>query len=41
MNDNRLTDYLDPIQQAVIDALSFVEGLSRDSFNRLNASGRS
>ena len=32
MNDNRLSDYLDHMQQAATDACSFVEGLDRDDF---------
>ncbi len=32
MNENRLTDYLDHMQQAAMDACSFVEGLSKDDF---------
>ena len=32
MNENRLPDYLDHIQQAVIDARSFVEGLAKEDF---------
>jgi len=32
MNENRLPDYLDHIQQAAIDARSFVEGLAREDF---------
>ena len=32
MNENRLTDYLDHIQQAAIDARSFVEGLAKEDF---------
>ena len=32
MNDNRLPDYIDHIQQAAADACSFVEGLSKDDF---------
>jgi uncharacterized protein with HEPN domain len=30
--DNRLLDYLDHIQQAAVDACSFVEGLVKDDF---------
>lgn len=32
MNGNRLTDYLDHIQQAAADARSFVQGLAKDDF---------
>ncbi len=32
MNENRLPDYLDHIQQAAADARSFVEGLAKDDF---------
>ncbi len=32
MNENRLSDYLDHIYQAAVDARSFVEGSSKDSF---------
>lgn len=32
MNENRLPDYLDHIQQAATDARSFVEGLAREDF---------
>ena len=32
MNDNRLIDYLDHIQQASIDVLSFIDGLEKDDF---------
>lgn len=32
MNENRLPDYLDHIQQAAIDARSFVEGLDKEDF---------
>lgn len=32
MNENRLPDYLDHIQQAAIDARSFVEGLVKEDF---------
>jgi uncharacterized protein with HEPN domain len=32
MNQDRLTDYLDHIQQAASDACAFVEGLSKDEF---------
>lgn len=32
MNENRLADYLDHMQQAASDACSFVEGLSKDDF---------
>ncbi len=32
MNENRLPDYLDHIQQAAIDARSFVEGLAKEEF---------
>lgn len=34
MSENRLTDYLDHIQQAASDACSFVEGLAKDDFLR-------
>ena len=32
MSENRLSDYLDHIQQAATDACSFVEGLDKDDF---------
>ena len=32
MSENRLPDYLDPMQQAATDACSFVEGLAKDGF---------
>lgn len=32
MNENRLPDYLDHMQQAAADARSFVEGLTKDNF---------
>ena len=32
MNENRLPDYLDHMQQAAQDACSFVEGLDRANF---------
>lgn len=32
MSDNRLSDYLDHMQQAAADACSFVEGLSKAEF---------
>jgi len=32
MNESRLADYLDHIQQAATDACSFVEGLAKDDF---------
>lgn len=32
MNENRLPDYIDHIQQAGADALSFVEGLTKAEF---------
>jgi uncharacterized protein with HEPN domain len=32
MNEDRLADYLDHMQQAATDACSFVEGLSKDDF---------
>jgi uncharacterized protein with HEPN domain len=32
MNENRLSDYLDHMQQAATDARSFVEGLAKDDF---------
>ena len=32
MNENRLPDYLDHMQQAAIDACSFIEGLSKADF---------
>lgn len=32
MNDNRLPDYLEHIQQAANDALNFVDGLNKDDF---------
>ncbi|CAN7240500.1 DUF86 domain-containing protein [Pseudoduganella sp. LjRoot289] len=32
MNDNRLPDYLDHMQQAASDACSFVEGMDKDAF---------
>lgn len=32
MKENRLSDYLDHIQQAATDASSFVDGLTKDDF---------
>lgn len=32
MNENRLPDYLEHMQQAAIDACSFVDGLGKDDF---------
>lgn len=32
MNENRLLDYLQHMQQAATDAVGFVEGMSRDDF---------
>lgn len=32
MSENRLTDYLDHMQQAATDACGFVEGLSKEDF---------
>ena len=32
MSENRLSDYLDHIQQAAADACCFVEGLAKDDF---------
>ncbi|WP_176058373.1 DUF86 domain-containing protein [Paraburkholderia sp. BCC1876] len=32
MSENRLPDYLDHMQQAATDAISFLDGLSKDSF---------
>lgn len=32
MSENRLTDYLDHMQQAATDACSFVEGLAKEDF---------
>lgn len=32
MNEDRLADYLEHIQQAAIDALSFVDGLDKEDF---------
>lgn len=32
MSENRLPDYIDHIQQAAVDACSFVEGLGKDDF---------
>ena len=32
MNENRLPDYIDHIQQAAADVCSFVEGLAKDDF---------
>ncbi len=32
MSDNRLSDYLDHMRQAAMDALSFVEGMSKEAF---------
>lgn len=32
MSGNRLADYLDHIQQAALDACSFVEGVDKDAF---------
>ena len=34
MNENRLTDYLDHMQQAAMDACAFVEGLAQEDFRR-------
>lgn len=34
MTDNRLTDYLDHMRQAVADACGFVEGMTKDEFLR-------
>lgn len=32
MNESRLTDYLDHMQQAAMDACSFVDGMTKDQF---------
>ncbi|MGF6289340.1 hypothetical protein [Paraburkholderia youngii] len=32
MNENRLPDYLDHMQQAATDACSFVKGQAKDQF---------
>jgi uncharacterized protein with HEPN domain len=32
MNDNRLADYLEHMQQAATDACSFTDGLGKDDF---------
>jgi uncharacterized protein with HEPN domain len=32
MNENRLPDYLDHIQQAATDACGFAEGLAKEDF---------
>ena len=32
MNENRLPDYLEHMQQAALDACAFVEGLAQDDF---------
>lgn len=32
MNENRLADYLDHMQQAATDACSFIEGLNKEDF---------
>lgn len=32
MNENRLSDYIDHMRQAAIDACSFVEGLAKEDF---------
>ena len=32
MNENRLPDYIDHMQQAASDACGFVEGLAKDDF---------
>lgn len=32
MSENRLSDYLDHIQQAAADACSFIDGLSKEDF---------
>ena len=32
MNENRLSDYLEHMQQAAIDACNFVEGFGKDDF---------
>ncbi|MBP2200382.1 uncharacterized protein with HEPN domain [Pantoea cypripedii] len=32
MSENRLPDYIEHIQQAASDAISFVEGLTKDDF---------
>jgi len=34
MNENRLTDWLDHMQQAAMDACAFVEGLTQEAFCR-------
>ena len=37
MNENRLPDYLDHIQQAATDARSFVEGMVKQGLRTRNA----
>lgn len=32
MNENRLADYLEHMQQAALDACAFVEGMGHDEF---------
>ena len=32
MNENRLADYIDHMQQAATDVCSFLEGLTKDDF---------
>ena len=32
MNENRLADYLEPMQQAALDACAFVKGMGQDEF---------
>lgn len=32
MNENRLPDYLDHLQQAATDACAFVEGMGKDEW---------
>ncbi|HRO55091.1 MAG TPA: DUF86 domain-containing protein, partial [Alicycliphilus sp.] len=34
MNENRLADYLDHMQQAAMDACAFVEGLAQEDFRQ-------
>ena len=39
MNENRLPDYIEHIQQAATDACSFVEGLVKDDIARIKGVG--
>ncbi len=40
MSENRLTDYLDHMQQAATDACGFVEGLAKEDFLMTNEPSR-